>query len=364
MNSVFRMHQTVLVTPQAGVFAHKTFKTLVIEQTADRLLISVPYYNGKVILLPKGTPVRVEIPLKQVFFSEIGSKTAFADHQCLELALPYQLLKKGKLKAPRIITVTSGKGGAGKSTLLINVAIALSMQGLRVCIVDCDLGTSNIDVLLNVNARYTIQDVIEGRKSIFDILVEGPCKTIIAPGSSGFQPLTSISEAQAQKVFNSLGQLEPYADIILIDTGPGVSNNVMFFNQLADEIITLTTPEPHSITDSYATLKVLVELETIPALWLVVNRAEDEEEADNVSGRIVSAAHRFLSLDINYLGHVLDDIDVSKSIKRLSPCLLKFPNSKASKCYRNIAYKLTEVNKQPAAASSPLEKLKKILPLS
>ena len=364
MNSMFRIQQAVLLTPETGVFANKTIKTMIIEKTADRLLVSIPYHNGKVVLLPKGTPVKVEIPLKHIFFSEIGSKKAFGEHQCLELALPYQLLKKEKLKAPRIITVTSGKGGTGKSTLVINLAMALSKQGLRVCMVDCDFGTSNIDVLLNLNARYTIQDVIERKKTIFEILLEGPCRTVIAPGSSGFHSLTTISEALAQKVINSLGQLEPYTDIILIDTGPGVSNNVMFFNQLAEEVIMVTTPEPHSITDTYAALKVLAEMQNKPSLWLVINRAEDKEEGDSTAGRIVSAAERFLSLDIKYLGHIVDDIHVSRSIKRLSPCLVKFPESPASKCYREIAHKLSIYKQEKPSSSSPFKKLKKIIPLS
>jgi flagellar biosynthesis protein FlhG len=158
--------------------------------------------------------------------------------------------------------------------------------------------------------------------------------------------------------------LEPYTDIILIDTGPGVSNNVMFFNQLADEVIMVTTPEPHSITDTYASLKVLVELKNKPALWLVVNRSEDKEEGDSTAGRIVSAAKRFLSLDLKYLGYVVDDIHVSRSIKRLSPCLIKFPESPASRCYRDIAAKLSIFKQENSTSSSPFKKLKKIIPLS
>ena len=364
MNSMFRMHQTVFLTPQTGVFAYKTLKTVVYEKKADHLLVSVPYDNGKIVLLPNGTPIKVEIPLKQAFFSEIGNKTVSGEHQCLEVPLPYQLLKKEKRQAPRIFTVTSGKGGAGKTTLVINLAIALSMQGLRVCIIDCDLGTSNIDVLLNLNARYTIQDVITGKKSIFEILVEGSCRTVIAPGSSGFQPLTGISEAQAQKVINCIGQLEPYIDIVLIDTGAGVSNNVMFFNQLVDEIIIVTTPEPHSITDTYASLKVMIDHKPAPALWLVVNRAEDQEEGESTAERIVSAAKRFLSLDITCLGYVADDIHVSRSIKRLCPCVVKFPECQASECYRLLAHKLTFLKPDNRNSTSPMEKLKKILPLS
>ncbi len=359
---MFRLCQTVLLTPQTGVFAFKTFKTTVFEKTASHVLVSIPYDNGKIVLLPKGTHVKVEIPMKQVFYSEIGAKTTSGDYQCLELALPYQLLKKKNRKAPRIITVTSGKGGAGKSTLAINLAIALSKQGLRVCIVDCDLGTSNIDVLLNLNARYTIQDVIRNKKNIFEILVEGPCGTVIVPGSSGFQPLTGISEAEAQKVINSLGQLEPYTDIILIDTGAGVSNNVMYFNRMADEIIIVTTPEPHSITDTYATLRVMVDQKPPPVKWLVVNRAENQEEGDRTAERIVSAAKRFLSQDIRYLGFVADDIHVSRSIKRLSSCLVRYPDCEAAKCYRNLANKLTLLTPDNTNTSPTMNSLKKMLP--
>ena len=363
MNSSFRIQQSLLITPQAGVLANRTLKSLVMEKKGDRLLISIPYYNGKVVLLPKGTPVKVEIPLKNVFFSEINSKTSGGEHPCLELVLPYQMLKKDRLKAPRIITVTSGKGGAGKTTLLINLAVQLSRQGLRVGVVDCDLGTSNIDVLLNLHTRHTIQDVIEGRKNIFDILIEGPNNLVVAPGSSGFQPLTRISEAQAQKVINSLGELEPYLDIILIDTGPGVSDNVMFFNRLADEIIMLTTTEPHSITDCYATLKVLMDKEPSPVMGLVVNKAEDQKEADDVAARILSAAKRFLSLEITYLGHVVEDIHVSKSIKRLCPCIIKYPNSEASRCYQKIAAAVWE-EKNASPAFPALGRLKQILPFT
>jgi len=361
MSSNFRTQQLLLITPQAGVFANRTFKSLVMEKKTDRLHISIPYHKGKMVLLPRGIPVKVEIPLKTVFFSEIGNKCAGGDSPFLELVLPYQIIKKERIKAPRIITVTSGKGGAGKTTLLINLAVKLSQQGFRVCIVDCDLGTSNIDVLLNLHARHTIQDVIEGRKNIFEILIEGPNNIVVVPGSSGFKPLTRILESQAQKVINSLGALEPYIDIILIDTGPGVSDNVMFFNRLADEIIMLTTTEPHSITDCYATLKVLMDKEPIPVLGLVVNKAEDKKEADSVAERIVSAAKRFLSLDIIYLGHVVDDIHVSKSIKRLCPCLLKFPNCNASWCYQRIAAKVCEI-KQNSQPAPPLERIKRILP--
>ena len=356
-------HQIVHIRPQSGIHEGRLLKSRVIHRTPTAVLITLPYLQGKVALLPTGTMLSVEDAGGLSFHSEIISKTTFASHVCLELELPYNIIKQGRKSSPRIITVTSGKGGAGKTSFLINTAVAFSQMGKRVCIVDGDLGTANVDVLLNLNAYFTIEDVLEDKKRIFDILLEGPAGTIVVPGASGFQPLTSISQGEVQKLINHLGQLEPYVDIILIDTCPGVSNNVMFFNQLADEIIMLTTPEPHSITDAYATLKVLVDKKTTPTMGLVINRAEDRTEAENISLRITQAARRFLSMDILQLGYVLDDPHVPQSIKRLQPCVLKYPEAPASICYRKIASQLLRTRHE-RSQGSPTGKLKKILRLS
>jgi len=328
------------VQPLTGIYKGQVFRSEIINASSNTFKIKIPYHRGKIVLLPSGTMVKVEIPESMSFLSEITSKTFLKGESCFELTVPYQLTKAGKKHAPHIITVTSGKGGVGKSTLLINVAMALSQQGMRVCIVDADLGTANIDVLLNLNAKASLQDLLRGNKNIFQIIMEGPCGSIIVPGTSGFQAPDFITEAEVQKIINNLGLLERYVDLILVDTSPGVLNNTMLFNQFADYIIVLATPEPHAITDAYAALKVLKDKKIHSKMGLVVNRVFSRSEAYDVSHRIVKAAQRFLSLDIIELGFVMEDPNVFKSVKRLCPCVLKYPHSPASQCYENIASNL------------------------
>jgi len=330
----------IYVEPLTGIYKGKAFKCEVINKSLNTFKIKIPHHRGKIVLLPSGTMVKVEIPEGRSFLSEIVNKTFLKGESCFELTIPYQITKAGKKHAPQIITVTSGKGGVGKSTLLINTAVALSQQGMRVCIVDADLGTANIDVLLNLNAKASLQDLIRGNKNIFQIIMEGPCGIIIVPGTSGFQNPDFITEAEVQKIINNLGLLERYVDVILVDTSPGVLSNTMLFNKFADSVIILTTPEPHAVTDAYAALKVLKDKKIHSKIGLIVNRVFSRYEAYDVSHRIVKAAQRFLSLDIIELGFVMEDPNVFKSVKRLCPCVLKYPHSPASQCYENIARNL------------------------
>ncbi|NLO89330.1 MAG: MinD/ParA family protein [Clostridia bacterium] len=323
--------------PLTGIYKGQVLKGEIINAFSKTFKIKIPYHRNKIVLLPSGTMVRVEIPERMSFLSEIVSKTFLKGQSCFELTIPYQLTKAGKKHAPHIITVTSGKGGVGKSTLLINVAMALSKQGMRVCIVDADMGTANIDVLLNLNARASLQDLLRGNKNIFQIIMEGPCGSTVVPGTSGFQAPDCVTEAEVQKIINSLGLLERYVDIILVDTSPGVLNNSMLFNQFADFIIVLATPEPHAITDAYAALKIFKDKKIQSKLGLVVNRVFSRSEAYDVSHRIIKAAQKFLSLDINDLGFVMEDPNVLKSVRRLWPCVLQYPHSPASQCYEKIA---------------------------
>jgi len=158
---------------------------------------------------------------------------------------------------PRIITVTSGKGGVGKSNVVINLATALSRMGKRVLIIDADLGLANIDILLGLRNRFNLQDVIEGRMTLKDVVVLGPAGIKVIPGSSGIPRIANMSSRKRQEFIASFKELENEADIILIDTSAGMTKNVIKFALLADDIILVTTPEPSAITDAYAMIKVI-----------------------------------------------------------------------------------------------------------
>ncbi|NPV26669.1 MAG: MinD/ParA family protein [Firmicutes bacterium] len=230
----------------------------------------------------------------------------------------------------------------GKTNLVINIGIALAKQGQRVFIIDADLGTANVDVLLNLNVRYNLNHLATREKEILDLVVEGPGGIHIIPGGSGLQSLANLDDYQFSRVLNSFKALEQYADVILIDTGAGLSRNVLNFVLAADEVIVVTTPEPHSITDAYAILKVIDEQNHSLKTWLVVNKAEDKSEAQQIADRMVGVANRFLRLKVTNLGYILEDLAVPRAVKKLVPFTLADPNSPAAKCLRQIAERLCQ----------------------
>jgi flagellar biosynthesis protein FlhG len=157
----------------------------------------------------------------------------------------------------RVISVTSGKGGVGKTNIVANLGYAFARLGKKVLILDADLGLGNLDVLLGLAPKFNLSHVIMGEKSVNDIIVEGPGKMLILPASSGIQELTQLTQSQKVQILSELDQLMGAVDILFIDTAAGISSNVMDFNVTAHEIIVVVSPEPTSITDAYALMKVL-----------------------------------------------------------------------------------------------------------
>ena len=173
----------------------------------------------------------------------------------------------------RTIAITSGKGGVGKSNLVINMAIALASSGMRVLVVDADLGLANIDLLLGITTPYTLEHVATGEVSLEDIQVTGPGGIKIIPGGSGAQRLLRTSEEERASLMRSLRELDDQADFIIIDTGAGLSPNVLAFLKFVHEIIVVTTPEPTSVADAYATVKTIAYENLGASIMIVVNMA-------------------------------------------------------------------------------------------
>ncbi len=237
----------------------------------------------------------------------------------------------------RVIAVTSGKGGVGKTNIVTNLAIALARQGIRVLILDGDLGLANVDLLLGVAPQFDLQDVILGNRSIRDIVLEGPDGIRVIPASSGVEELANLDEYRTEVLLRSLAELEHETDIILIDSPSGIGQHATSLIQGADRILVVTTPEPTSFSDAYAMIKVLVKrpLRATPAL--LVNQADSEDAALAVARRVKGVAKRFLNLDIDYWGYVLADESVPKSVLRQEPFLSTYPYSPASSCIYQLA---------------------------
>ena len=250
-------------------------------------------------------------------------------------------------RSARVITVTSGKGGVGKTNVSINLAIALSELGYRTVIIDADFGLANIDVLLGIVPKYTLLDVVKNRKDITEILTDGPSNIKFISGGSGVEDLLKLDREQIARFIENIALLDRITDFIIVDTGAGLSDNVMSFIMAADELLLVTTPEPTSITDAYALIKMVSNKDrmmsnTLKAkkIRLVVNRAENSEEAKDVLNNLVMVAERFLGLRLEPAGYILSDSTVKRSVKQQQPFILAYPKSQAARSIREITSKL------------------------
>lgn len=216
--------------------------------------------------------------------------------------------------SPTVVTIASGKGGVGKTLTTVNLAVAARRMGQKVLIFDGDLGLANVDVVLGLSARYNISDVLDGNAELKDIVVEGPLGIDLIPSGSGISSLTRLSPAQKQQILDQIDRLEESYDLILIDAGAGIADNVVQFARAADKTVVVTTPEPHAMTDAYALIKVLAEEHDVESCTLLVNQARSADEGIKVADRIAEVAQRFLNVRVSHLGHVPYDPQVPKSV--------------------------------------------------
>jgi len=249
----------------------------------------------------------------------------------------------------RVLAITSGKGGVGKTNIVANLGYAFAAMGKKVLILDADMGLGNLDVLLGIAPKYNLSHVFSGQLPIESIIEEGPGNLKILPASSGIQELTHLSAEQKILILSALDGLVEDIDILLIDTAAGISSNVMDFNVSAHEIIVVVSPEPTSITDAYALMKVLSLKYAEKCCKLLVNMVANVQEGLDVYRQLELVTHRFLDIDVEYLGCILYDEKVPKGIKRQKLISELFPGAKASKCFAELAKKMS----QAAPTSKP-----------
>ncbi len=240
-------------------------------------------------------------------------------------------------RSMRVISVTSGKGGVGKSSVVANLSATLGQRGQRVLLLDGDFGLANLDIMFDLKTRLNISSVLSGERKISEVIVRAAENVDIIPASSGIFEMTALGVPEKARLLEIMQELENQYDILLIDTGAGINEDVTWLSASAGEVIVVATPEPTSIADAYALIKVLNQKHKLKDFKLLVNQAKSDTEALRVYKQITGVSDKFLNVSIDYVGHVLWDENVSQTIRQRKPLLHSFPNSKATKNFTVLA---------------------------
>lgn len=246
-------------------------------------------------------------------------------------------LAGGRRHCADTLAIVSGKGGVGKTNVAVNLSICLAGRNRRVTLVDLDMGLANADLLLGLTPKYTLAHVISGSRTLPEITLTAPAGLRFIPGASGLDQLANLSEFERQSLLLQMQGLESSTDTLVFDCGAGIGRSVMRFAQSAQRVMVVTTPEPTSMTDAYATVKVLAREQYRGAVGLLVNKAAERTDADATHRRIAEVAKRFLNYSVANFGFVLQDTSVVQAVRARSPVVIRFPHCKASQCFAAVA---------------------------
>ena len=249
----------------------------------------------------------------------------------------------------KVLAVTSGKGGVGKTNIATNLSISLAKCGKQVSIIDADLGLGNLDILMNINSRFNLRDVIDNGKSLDEIICIGPCGVEVVCGGSGFTDLADMDKFKRQRLVNEISKLESNRDVIVIDTAAGIHSSVVGFCQAADHTLVVTTPESTAMADAYAMIKVLSANNYDGRISVVVNMASSVVEGKKVYRQIADVARRFLNYPVYEAGVLCRDDRLTASVKAREPVVISYPKSQVALSLTAMAARLGRV--QTAAVS-------------
>lgn len=241
-------------------------------------------------------------------------------------------------KLPLVFSVTSGKGGVGKTNVSVNLACCLAGSGKKVVLLDADLGLANVDVLLGVTPRYNIFHLFQQSAQLMDILFETPYGFSILPAASGVNGMISLDTGQKLELLDAMDILEDSIDYLIVDTGAGISDNVLYFNMAAQERLVVLTPEPTSLTDAYALIKVMKLNHGVEKFRVVVNQVPNMSVAKDIFHRLHNACEYFLSgISLDLAGFIPHNSVVREAVIRQEPVVVCKPNSNVGKAFASLA---------------------------
>ncbi|MCX7634297.1 MAG: MinD/ParA family protein [Syntrophales bacterium] len=252
------------------------------------------------------------------------------------------MVKEEKGRPIRVIAVTSGKGGVGKTNITANLAYDLARMNRKVMVMDADMGLANIDIILGLTPPYNLYHFFKGEKTLKEIIVPGPGGMMILPASSGIEEMSDLSKGYKLTLLDALNSFPERPDFLLIDTAAGISGNVTYFNMAAKEIMVIVTPEPASLTDAYALMKILHQGYARKRFRLLINMARTPAEAHEVFKRLRQVTDHFLNIQLEMVGFILYDGKFKEAIKRQRLLTELYPHSPASRCIYDLAEKLRD----------------------
>ena len=281
--------------------------------------------------------------------------------QTEELRNVVKLKNQNNKPDARVITITSGKGGVGKSNVAVNLAVQMKKLGKRVIVFDADFGLANVEVMFGAVPKYNLSDLIYHGKSIADIIAEGPMGIGFISGGTGITALNDLTQDQVFYMVKCLGELDRLADIILIDTGAGISSHVMEFVMASPEVLLVSTPEPSSLTDSYSLLKALYLNPRFDRqstqISVLANRAASADEGKALYDKLNSVVGQFLQGEIGYAGMIPQDAALEKAVRLQKTVSLNAPSSKSARAFETVAAELLDCEQKPVSVSFGISKL-------
>lgn len=239
-------------------------------------------------------------------------------------------------KPVKVIAVSSGKGGVGKTNVSVNLALSMAKEGKDVMLLDADLGLANVDVLLGLNTEYDLSHVMRGERTLEEIIVDGPSNIKVVPASTGISDMANLDPAEQMGLVNAFSDLSCAVDVMIIDTGAGISDSVVKFCGASQDVIVVVHDEPASITDAYAFIKVMSRKHNVSRFHVLANMTHDSREGRELFIKLSKATDRFLDVVLNFIGAVPYDGKLRKAIQHQRAVVDAFPHSPSALAFKRI----------------------------
>jgi flagellar biosynthesis protein FlhG len=271
----------------------------------------------------------------------MNSDQADSLRQALGKSVP-QRVSKGTGQGCRVIAVTGGKGGVGKTNVAVNLSLGLCQAGARVLLLDADLGLANVDVLMGLNPQYTLQHLVFNQAALDQVVMEGPLGLHVLPGGTGLSEMANLNTLEIVRLLGGLRALERQHDFLVIDTAAGISNSVLRFLLVADDIVIVSMPEPPALLDAYGVLKALRSNNAHGNIYLLMNMVRSNTDGMEAFQSLNSVASRYLDLRLHYMGNLPQDPAVTQSVKQQRPFLLAAPQAPVSIAIAEMAWQFAQ----------------------